>query len=117
MASIWWTFGVSLVGGMGQNVTEGIAIFASLRWLQVTGQEEELGVSLQRWRDHLDQVAIDGIESNPFIWYAVNMALGLFEHSAVASPVLKEFCDEYWGVAVPVTTLTARLSSAVVLGF
>ena len=65
----------------------------------------------------LDQIAIDGIESNPFIWYAVNMGLGLFEHSAVASPVLRAFSDEYWGVAVPVTTLTARLWSAAMLGF
>ena len=117
MASIWWTFGVSLVGAMGQNITEGIAIYASLRWLQVTGREDDLSMNLRRWRGYLDQVAIDGIESNPFIWYSVNMGLGLFEHSASASPVLKAFCDEYWGVAVPVTTLTERLASAIALGF
>ncbi|MDQ2668356.1 MAG: hypothetical protein M3Z05_20520 [Gemmatimonadota bacterium] len=116
-ASIWWTFGVSLVGAMGQSVTEGIAIYANLLWLQITGQEEDLSVNLRRWRDRLDQIAIDGIESNPFIWYAANTGLGLFEHSATTRTVLRTFCDEYWGVAVPVTTLTGRLSSAITLGF
>ena len=94
MALIWWTFGVSLVGASGQSVTYGIAIFASLRWLQVTGREDDLRVELERWRGYLDQVAIDGIESNPFTWYSVNMGLGLFEHSEVASKVLRECCDE-----------------------
>ena len=117
MASIWWTFGVSLVGAMGQSVTEGIAIYASLRWLQITGQQEDLSVNLRRWRDRLDQIAIDGIESNPFIWYAASTGLGLFEHCAAASEVLKTFCDEHWGLAVPVTTLTARFSCAITLGF
>ncbi len=117
MSLIWWTFGVSLVGAMGQSVTFGIAIYASLRWLQVTGREDDLNVSLRGWRGHLDQIAIDGIESNPFTWYSVNTGLGLFEHSASASPVLKAFCDEYWGVAVPVTTLTERLANAIALGF
>jgi len=99
IASMWWHYGVRIGGADQEELGEGFAIYAVMRWFKAMGKDEELVLELERARDARLQ-------------RAGRLARALFlRDGPELREMLRELCASSWGYAVSVPFLRSRLAT------
>ena len=110
MASIWWHYGIRPSGINGESIGEGFAMYAVLRWFEVTGNQEELAFELTRWQEQVERIEQQGDSTRTPVWRSTRIALALHACNSLAlRREMRAWCATEWGSAVPATVLAARL--------